>query len=71
MKPGYNYFSEGSRTAINETKLFGNCKTSRVHVCEFCDNGSMATGYEGKVKKILHFIFENEVYSWTTASTCH
>jgi hypothetical protein len=29
----------------------------------------MATGYEGKVKKILHFIFENEVYSWTMACT--
>ncbi|KAJ5819438.1 hypothetical protein N7474_005029 [Penicillium riverlandense] len=81
MKPGYNYFPEGSLTthpyfiinegnpkAINETSIFGNRDDSRVHARDFCADGGMRKDGEGKVKKILHVIFENEVYNWTMAS---
>ena len=81
MKPGYNYFPEGSLTThpyfvinegnpkvINETKLFSNCDASRVHPHHFYEDSGMGKCSESKVKKILHVIFENEVYSWTMAS---
>jgi hypothetical protein len=81
MKPGYNYFPEGSLTThpyfivneghpktINETSLFSDHDASRVHARDFCADGGMRKDGEGKVKKILHVIFENEVYSWTMAS---
>ncbi|CAI7624679.1 unnamed protein product [Penicillium pancosmium] len=80
MEQGYDYFpdgafkmnpyfkiAEGSPKALNKTKLFGDCQESRAHSRDFCcENPKMAC--EGKVKKILHVIFENEVYSWTMAS---
>ena len=81
MKPGYNYFpddsltthpyfivNEGTPMVINETKLFGDRNDSRVHARDFFDDGGKPKGGEGKVKKIIHVIFENEVYSWTMAS---
>ena len=81
MQPGYDYFLEGSLTTqpyfiinegnpkvINETKLFSNCDASHVHPHDFYEDSGTGKGSESKVKKILHVIFENEVYSWTMAS---
>lgn len=81
VKPGYNYFPDGSFTKypyfevgegspkpISKEKLFGSCKEpgfdARVHVRDFCSNHGH-TKCEGKFNKILHVIFENEVFSWT------
>ena len=81
MNPGYNYFpddsltthpyfivNEGTPMVINETKLFGDRDDSRFHARDFFDDGGKPKGSEGKVKKIIHVVFENEVYSWTMAS---
>ena len=78
MQPGYNYLPDGSLTVypyfiinegnpkpINESKLFNERHSSRIHPRDFCANGDIN---EGKVRKILHVIFENEVFSWTMAS---
>jgi hypothetical protein len=56
----YPFFqiSEGHPKAINKTKLFGTCTPAAGNSCA-------ATQCEGKFKKILHIIFENEVYKWT------
>ncbi|KAJ5343500.1 hypothetical protein N7541_007978 [Penicillium brevicompactum] len=82
MEPGYSYFpkgaitthpyflvNEGTPKAINKTKLFGDHTSSRNHSRDFCGGSGKGKLGEGKVKKILHVIFENEVYSWTMASS--
>lgn len=81
MPPGYDYFPDGSFTKypyfeigeanpkpINKTKLFESCtpplRNGRQHARNFSANlGQIKC--EGKFKKILHVVFENEVFSWT------
>lgn len=80
MPPGYRYLPPGSLTKypyfeigeakpkpINKTALFGSCThpllNRGVHVRDFeARSGQVCAG---KVKKILHVVFENEVFSWT------
>ncbi|KAJ9306472.1 hypothetical protein DTO217A2_4018 [Paecilomyces variotii] len=63
----YPYFQVGEKNskAINESRLFGSCYdalTARVHTRDFW---SPEMQCEGKFKKILHLVFENENYNWT------
>lgn len=50
--------SEGTPKAINNSQLFTTCSPSWGSSCA-------ATPCQGKFKKILHIVFENEVYEWT------
>ncbi|KAJ5770683.1 uncharacterized protein N7511_002734 [Penicillium nucicola] len=64
----YPYFQvgEGSPKPINKTKLFGECENKQVeqrkHPRDLCSAEKPCTG---NFKKILHIVFENEVYGWT------
>lgn len=62
----YFLINEGSHKPLNTTKLFGNCKDSRDHARDISP-GDLDTQCEGKVHKIVHVVFENEVYDWTIA----
>ncbi|KAJ6143133.1 hypothetical protein N7471_002586 [Penicillium samsonianum] len=69
----YFIINEGNPKVINKTKLFGDHHPSRAHPRDLRDDRSIGKdgegkGGEGKVKKILHVMFENEVYSWTMSS---
>lgn len=56
----YPFFqvSEGTPKAINSSQLFTTCAPSVGSSCA-------TTQCQGKFKKILHIVFENEVYQWT------